>query len=47
MASAAKLEQEHTSVLNIFFQHENVCGEGTYQHEVPGFEVVVGQLHNS
>ena len=21
-------EQEHTSVLNIVFQHENVCGEG-------------------
>ena len=26
VASVGKFEQEHTSVLNLIFQHENVCG---------------------
>ena len=28
IASVGNFEQEQTSVLNLIFQHENVCGEG-------------------
>ena len=34
LASVGKFEQEHTSVLNLIFQHENFCGGGQLQNEV-------------
>ena len=46
-AFVGKCEQEHTSVLNYIFQHENVYGVGNLSNSSTGFEVFVGEHHNS